>query len=422
MMRMVAVLLCLLLGVESAEAQTRAKPEARRAAALSPAGFREIEAARALMEKEKYADALKVLDEMRASDAFTAHEKAVAQHTRGLVFAAKGDFAGAIAAFEAAVASGDLPPRLTGDLLYNIAQLHLAEGDAAAALAAFEKWAARRKGALPAEARGLSAHIHFALDDLPAAERDVRAALTAAPEPRRDWVQLLLAVLLDGARYDEARPLLEDAAARWPEAKTFWRQLAGVRHALGDETGALAAYEAQAAQGMLESGKELTTLAQLYLYHGIPAKAAAVLEAGFADAALDDTADTHALLADAYMAAREWDKAIVPLTRAAALSETGKFYARLGRVYAQGENWPEAARAYAAALDKGGLEDAGGSWLMLGIARFRTGDAGGAVAAFRKAGDDDALAEDAFRWIRAVERHADRDQANSTTAAGRSSR
>ena len=56
------------------------------------------------------------------------------------------------------------------------------------------------------------------------------------------------------------------------------------------------------------------------------------------------------------------------------------------------------------ALEKGGLRDAANTWLLLGIARTRVEKWDAAIAAFRKAGDDDETAKDAFRWIRSIER------------------
>ena len=56
------------------------------------------------------------------------------------------------------------------------------------------------------------------------------------------------------------------------------------------------------------------------------------------------------------------------------------------------------------ALKKGGLDDEANSWLVLGIARARIEKYDEAIKAFRKAGDDDDVAKDAFRWIRSIER------------------
>ena len=105
------------------------------------------------------------------------------------------------------------------------------------------------------------------------------------------------------------------------------------------------------------------------------------------------------MLARAYMQSREWDKSIAPLTKAAEQSDEGKFYAQLAQSYIQNENWKAAESSLTKALDKGGLDDEANSWLLLGIARTRLEKFDAAIKAFRKAGDDDDVAKDAFRWI-----------------------
>ena len=62
-------------------------------------------------------------------------------------------------------------------------------------------------------------------------------------------------------------------------------------------------------QNMLKTSKELSSMAQLYLYHDIPIKAARVLQTGLDDGSIEKTEKNYELLAQAYMHAREWDKA-----------------------------------------------------------------------------------------------------------------
>ena len=86
------------------------------------------------------------------------------------------------------------------------------------------------------------------------------------------------------------------------------------------------------------------------------------------------------------------------------MSDEGKFYAQLAQSHIQDEQWAPAESALVKALDKGGLDDEADSWLLLGIARVRLEKYDAAIKAFRKAGDDDDVAKDAFRWIRSIER------------------
>ena len=384
--------------------QKKEKPKGRRSQVLSKRAYAIIEDAQNRLAEEDYVGALSQLQQIRDGAKFSAYEKAVAVQTGGYVYAGQGDYAKTIQAFEKAANSDDLPPRVVSDLIYNLAQLNLAEGRSARALDYITRWFATVEGEPTADAYGLKAQIHLVMEDLTAAEQAVRKALSKVEEPRQNWTRLLLSVLLQQERYVEARPILEDAALRWSGVKAFWQQLTAVYYELDEEKLAFVTQQIMHRQKMLKTSKELSSIAQLYLYHDIPIKAAAVLQAGLDDGRIEKTEKNYELLAQAYMHAREWDKAILPLTAAAEKSDKGRFYEQLGQSYLQDEKWRDAEQAFVNALNKGGLRDEANTWLLLGITRTRVEKWDAAIAAFRKAGEDDETARDAFRWIRSIER------------------
>ena len=395
-------------GMFDAQAQEirekKEKPKGRRSQVLSKRAFAIVEDAQNRLAEGDYVGALSLLRQIRDGAKFSAYEKAVALQTEGFVHADQGNYANTIQAFEKAANSGDLPPRVVSDLIYNLAQLNLAEGLSARALDYITRWFATVEGEPTADAYGLKAQIHLVMGDLAAAEQTVRKALSKVEEPRQNWTRLLLSVLLQQERYGEARPVLEDAALRWPSVKAFWQQLTAVYYEVKQEELAFVTQQIMHRQNMLKTSKELSSMAQLYLYHDIPIKAAHVLQNGIDDGSIEKTEKNFELLAQAYMHAREWDKAIKPLTAAAEKSDKGRFYEQLGQSYLQDEKWRDAEQAFVKALEKGGLRDAANTWLLLGITRTRVEKWDAAIAAFRKAGDDDETARDAFRWIRSIER------------------
>ena len=395
-------------GMFDAQAQEtsekKEKPKGRRSQVLSKRAFAIVEDAQNRLAEEDYTGALSLLQQIRDGAKFSAYEKAVALQTAGFVHADQGNYAKTIQAFEKAANSGDLPSRVVSDLIYNLAQLNLAEGRNAPALDYISRWFVTVEGEPTADAYGLKAQIHLVMGDLAAAEQNVREALSKVEEPRQNWTRLLLSVLLQQERYGEARPILEDAALRWPSVKAFWQQLTAVYYEVKQEELAFVTQQIMHRQNMLKTSKELSSMAQLYLYHDIPIKAARVLQTGLDDGSIEKTEKNYELLAQAYMHAREWDKAIKPLTAAAEKSDKGRFYEQLGQSYLQDEKWRDAEQAFVKALEKGGLRDAANTWLLLGITRTRVEKWDAAIAAFRKAGDDDATAKDAFRWIRSIER------------------
>lgn len=397
---------------QEAKKEKPSKPKTRRSEVLGKAAFQLIEQAQELMAEDKNDEAFVPLQKILDGDRFKPYEKAVAMQTMGFVHAAKDDYGKTIESFQRAIATGSLPPRVVSDLTYNLAQLNLAEQRPQQAKQLLAQWFAGLDKEPGPEPYALQAQIHLLLDDLTGAEQAIRKAMQKAEAPKQNWTRILLSILLQQERYGEARPVLEDAVERWPGVKTFWQQLAAVYYETNDEKLAFVAQQAMHVQGMLTGSKELTAMAQLYLYHNVPIKAANVLQTGMADGTIEKTEKNYETLAQAYMHAREWQKAIAPLTRAAELSDKGTHYQQLAQAHVQDEQWAKAEAALVKALDKGGLDKAADSWLLLGIARVRQDKYEPAIAAFRKAGDDDGLAADAFRWIRSIERRlaAARDQ------------
>ena len=392
--------------VQAQEAQKEKpkKPKTRRTQVLGKTAFRLIEKSQELLAEEKYDEAMEPLQTIMDGENFKAYEKAVAIQTSGYIYAGKEDYEATIDAFERAIATGDLPPRVVSDLTYGLAQLHLAKERPRKSLQLMEQWFAAQEKEPGGDPYALKAQIHLILDELRAAEQAIKKALSKEEEPKQQWTRILLSVLLQEERYGEARPILEDAVQIWPGVKAFWEQLTAIYYHFEEEDLAFVARRAMHVQDMLVSTKELSSMAQLYLYHDVPIKAAEILQSGMDGDRIEKTEKNYELLARAYMQAREWDKAIAPLTRAAEMSDEGKFYVQLAQSYVQGEKWGLAESALVKALNKGGLDDEADSWLLLGIARTRLEKYDAAIKAFRKAGDDDDVAKDAFRWIRSIER------------------
>lgn len=326
----------------------------------------------------------------------------------GQVYFEQGDYRAAISRFEQAIKADVLSLRVVSGLRYNLAQLYLVEEKPDIALGLIKTWFDGQQKAPQAAAFALRARIYMALGRLAEAEQDIRLAVSKAAaktdQPNQAWTRILLSILLQQERYDEARPMLEDAVQIWPGVKSFWQHLSSIYYMAGEEELGFAARQAMHVQGMLTQGSERASMAQLYLYHNVPIKAAALLKAGLDDGTIEANEKHYEMLAQAYMHSREWQKAIAPLTKAAELSDDGAHYQQLAQAYVQDEQWAEAEPVLVKALAKGGLKDEADNWLLLGIVQVRLEKYEAAIKAFRKAGDDDDIAKDAFRWIRNIER------------------
>jgi tetratricopeptide (TPR) repeat protein len=154
---------------------------------------------------------------------------------------------------------------------------------------------------------------------------------------------------------------------------------------------------------MLDQDQELRRLARSALYHDMPYQAAQVLEKGLAEGKVATDAEAFELLANAWIAAREYDRSLQPLEKAAELSKRGNLYVRLAQLYMQREDWKSATGALQRALEKGGLEDRGNAELLLGICYYNDRRVEQARDSFARARQHAATRDAAQRWIRYLE-------------------
>jgi tetratricopeptide (TPR) repeat protein len=230
-----------------------------------------------------------------------------------------------------------------------------------------------------------------------------RTAVEMTETPRQGWLQLLLALYMEQKEYKKAVPLLEDLVSRFPK-KAYWIQLAAVYSELGRDLDSLAAQQLAHAQGLLTTDRELTRLAQLFLFNDLPFSAAQVMQTGLDEGLIENKSANWRLLGDAWLSAREYEKALGPLHNAAELSDDGDLYVRLGQVYIQREEWDKAVETLGQALGKGSLKDVGNAHLLIGIANYNRKKIGAARTSFAKARDSETTKESADRWLKHIER------------------
>ncbi len=227
-----------------------------------------------------------------------------------------------------------------------------------------------------------------------------------APEPKEGWLQLLAALYVRQQDYERAGPVFEELVTRFPK-KEYWVQLSLIYGAREDYRNSLAVQQIAYEQGLLTEDKELRRLARSYLFKSLPYPAAKVLEKGIQSGKIKVDSEAYEMLANSWIAAREYEKAIEPLTKAADLADDGKLYIRLGQVYMQREEWGEAARLFRKALAKGGLPDPGQAQLLLGISYYNNQQVDPARQAFRRAREHESSRKQADAWIGHIARETE---------------
>jgi tetratricopeptide (TPR) repeat protein len=145
----------------------------------------------------------------------------------------------------------------------------------------------------------------------------------------------------------------------------------------------------------------------MYLYHGLPQRAAALIDKAIEEERVEVDAKSLELLANSWLMSRDLEKAVDPLTRAAGLAEGGDVYVRLGQIYLEREDWSAAADALAKAIERG-VEKEGDAQLLLGIAYYNQNESKKARRAFRAAREFEDSKEHAQLWLQMLDREAQR--------------
>jgi Tfp pilus assembly protein PilF len=172
------------------------------------------------------------------------------------------------------------------------------------------------------------------------------------------------------------------------------------------------------AQGLLVEDAELRRLARSYLHAELPYRAAVVLEAGLEEGAIEKDKEAYEMLANSWIASREYDRSLGPLRQAAELSEDGNLFVRLGQVYLQREEWSRAAEALDRGVAKGELKNPGNALLLLGISNYNDEQVGTARAFFQRARQHEETRPQAESWLKHLDTEAEQQASGSEGGGG----
>ncbi len=363
--------------------------------------YEKLSKAQELMGEDRFAEAEEMLASVKLNR-LNPHERALYYQTRAYLEAAQEQWEASTQSFEASLAEEALAHGTHLATLFNLGQIYLMLDRYEDSARMLEQWFAAAEN--PSATTYYVLATSYALggryaDALEPAEQ----AVALEERPKEAWLQLLLTLYFEAKDYAKLATVLERLVMLYPK-KTYWMQLAAIYGELGRDRKSLAVLQLAHEQGMLTTSEELERLAQLYLYHELPYRAGLLLEKGLEEGAIESEPDAWELLANAWIQAREYDRAIPHLERAAELSESGDLYLRLGQLHLERESWSAAEQAFVRAVERGGLDEPGNAWVLLGVSRFNGGRVRSAGQAFAKAKSHDSTREVAERWLEHVER------------------
>lgn len=414
-------------GIVLSEAVAQDKPkkdtrETRRTPALRNKVYERLAEAQTLAEAKDYAGASAILNDMISEDgkqALNSYELANVYNLHAFLSYANEDYPQSLRYYEQVIAQPDIPLAMEINTRFTIAQLYFVQEKWQQGIDALLMWFEMNEkpnaGAYVLLAQGYYQvkRYDMALDNV---ETAIAMHEGEGKLPKEQWYNLARFLYFDKEDFDSALDVLNTLIIYYPK-KQYWVQASHLYGEKKDEPRQLALMEAAYEQGFLDRSSELVTMAYLYLNAEAPYYAGSVIQKGFADELVEDKSKNYELAGSAWAQAREVAKSIPMMEKAAAKSEEGELYVRLGNVYLDGDQFQKSADSIIKGLNKGGVKRPDQARLALGMAYFNLGDYDEARKAFRAAGKDGASRKEwqrsqemAQQWIAYVTSEEDRQR------------
>lgn len=328
---------------------TRPAPTAKATAKMSS----KLQKLVKLADDDKPVEARALADEILANSAANDYDRAFAAQLGAQVAYDADDVAGAMAYLSRAIDANGLDNNSHYNAMLMLAQLQLQEDKFAESLATFDRFFNETKSQKP-EHLVLKGNALYRLDRFPEAIAVLKQAIDASPEPRADWLQLLMASYLENNQSAEAAKVAETVAAKSPSDKRAQMNLAAVHMQNDMFDKAAAVLEKLRANGQLTEDKDYRQLYSVYLnIEGKEKEAATVINEGLQKGILKPDYQVYLAQAQSYYFSDQPGPAIDAYKKAAPLAPDGETYLNLARALWQEDRIAEAKEAAKQAIAKG---------------------------------------------------------------------
>jgi len=410
----VAIMLPLMASVEvtvfdtqlaQAQSSKPAKPKTKKVESIRQKHIKVFEKVQEAFEAENNAQAQKLLDKLSKEDDLNNIEKAYIANYRGNICFANDRLDCALREFKKVTATREgLPESFYNQMLYVIAQVLFSQEKYREALSYAQTWFKTQEDPT-ADAYMLVGQAHYMLKDynksLPNVQKGIAKYVELGSVPKEGWLNLLSSIYRQKNDFRKMLPVVKQLVQHYPK-KTYLLTMAGIFNELDDQVRMTAMYQALYDQGLLSTESEIVTLASLEMSQENPFHASEIMKKGLASGVLKKNLKHYRLYSQALYAAREYDDALEPLSKAAGLSKDGKLFNQLGQSYVFLNRWREAESALNKALNKGGLANTGQTLISKGLTQFEQKNFKGAEATFVRAQKYEKVSKTAANWIRYV--------------------
>ncbi|PKG83494.1 hypothetical protein CXF85_10825 [Colwellia sp. 75C3] len=379
--------------------------------------YAQLARAQQLADEGDKIEGFEVLGEVEERlDSLNSYERAMLFNFYGFMYYGNDDLALAIDSFNKVIAETAIPDSLIISTLYSLAQLSMQQQDFKSALDYLNQWRTLNQKELTGNQEMLFAQVYFQDKDFINSLKHIEVAVGLVEannkQPKENWLTLQRATYYELQQPKQVTKVMEKLVRLYDKPQ-YWLQLSSMYGEIGEEDKQMAVMEAAYQAGYISKTSDIITLSQLYLFHGAPYKSAAVLDDAIEQGSIFADEDNLSMLARAYLAAKEDDKAIKVLIRVSDIAQSGKHDALLAQTYLNTEQWQAAMNAAKLALARyaehkkskvKNVKDIANMHLIVGMASFNVKSFERSLAAFAKASQFVSTKKTALQWGKYVER------------------
>jgi len=232
----------------------------------------------------------------------------------------------------------------------------------------------------------LLAAAYYSIDNFNDGLPHIVKACDLASKPKEAWLQMAFSGYYQQKNYSQALVYTNQLVLNFPDKKDYWQQKAGMHQLVEDYASAASSKELSYKKGFIVKASDYLNLGQLLASQGNPYKVAAALEKALAQGKLESTEKTLRLMQQAWMQAKEMDKARAALHRLFIAFKQQKDGIRLMHFLVDAQYWQQAIAIGKELYPLKLTQKQKGSVLLLdGICQYRLGNTRFALNALSKA-------------------------------------
>lgn len=379
----------------------------------------------AAADEPNYQEILNILQEQRL-DRLNSAELLSVHQFMAMAKSNMGDLVGSLVNFKAILEMDSISNTMRDQVTFNVGQIEFSEGNYDVALQYLYEWFQYQP--TPSINQIVTfANLHYTIgigDGISAADAESNFKTSAeflhwaidkskaeGKEDKEEWYGILRAIYNSLEDVDKALEYTELLAVRWPK-KDYWVQLSGLyaqkaaeeglteEQAFAYEKRQMAAFEMLYRQGMLDQGRELESMAQLYLYHEDAYRSTKVMNSSLEAGKSEENFKNLNLLSIGLLNAKDYEDSVEPLRKTAELAEDGNMYIQLANILLNLDRYEEATAAIDMGIEKGGVRREDQTRLLQGQAYLSLEQFDKARESFREAAKDDRSRNQANQLLR----------------------